>query len=191
MLTLADPGQFPRNYFEGIKQCEVVEGLFKRPGSWDGVGPDDLFGIATCSAEFAAQIDDYLRKTKGTYNILTPGVFDWRRPRSWFFRFPGLLAHIRLSAGRPLNLFYQAAWAAAVYFAAKQPTTNQDGWRQSYLMCVKYYESPALHTSIMDMAFSFWKSKRTDVSAVYGAYIGDVDHPLCTAARECRARVGF
>lgn len=164
-------------FYNGLKECELVPGVFSRyPDLPTNTSIDDYLSAA-CHAWIARNIYDRGKHTWGFFDL-----FEGHKLSQWLWRFPGFWSHVKLAAGIPLTLLGKIAWAEALILAAREPMSNQDGWMQSHLMVLVYEAQTMTNSNLCNWAIKYWRSKKSQpTSEIVAAYIGDPEHPLVKA----------
>lgn len=88
------------------------------------------------------------------YNNLHPGQFS---EASWMGRYPALIIHWKLAAGRAPSAPELVIWSAALEFSARTHMHDgeHDAWLQSWLM-VLTYQTSGFRSAVADAAVANW-----------------------------------
>ena len=168
--------------------CTVEPGLYKRSKeNYDNQGPDDFIGLLAASGfvnpKYAQDFIAYGKENAWNYNIPSPRVFSLK---TWFGRFPALIAHAYHSIGADVPVLHSSAWIAGVIGQTlKSPVKDQSGWMLSWLMVQNYIHN-GKSTYAKELAVWIYKqavkAKGIQFNEIFKAYNGGEEseplHPL-------------
>lgn len=188
-LIALSGGRLPRaDIFAVFRQICDGDGILRRgPGSTVFCPAEDHYafwaGLFLNGDEGASELISY-----GWKHLWFIGPKTWKDiPRSWFGRFPGLIAHLYYCAGKRPNFILRFFWRLAVTHG-----DSQDSFMQRWAMIqaisksqlfglTKIYSHEAAAPELNAIA-KFWDQLRAsaykDMRGVMRAYIGDENHPL-------------
>ena len=177
-----------------LRTAEVRPGLYGRARYISALqSPDDYYGLVaglslTKQIEKVDEIRAYGRQHFWIMNSDNPGR---AVPHStWFWRFPALIAHVKIGCNFKISIFTQAIWALMLAISSFKSKLNQDAHIQSWLMMVTYIGSERRYR-ICDWAVDFttsrWIKRRIYLSETLADYIGNDNHPLVLAAQNLEA----
>ncbi len=165
-------------------ECAVEPGLYKRANNPDLQTADDYYGLLAglaLNGHFlkAHETLEYGRRHFWFMNSRKPGSpFPLR---TWFGRFPALVAHAYISAKQEPTWLGRKAWCCSVGLCATEDVKKQDSFIQVWSMLASYRASGLRLKDCDEAASHFWrifKSRQLSMKQIVSAYIGIPDHPL-------------
>lgn len=142
----------------------AMQGCYSKyyPGVWRRypAGPatthDDYYAVAFLGMSFC---EDWL--THGARNFGTYKLVD-SISHHFMWRFPQLITHFILGAGRKPNFILRFLWSAVVLYAAwKNKPKDEDEWILSWFL-VHMYNRSSVATLLMDYAADVWSKSLHD-----------------------------
>ncbi len=164
--------------------CSAEPGLYARAESSDLQTHDDYYsllaGLALNGEHLRAHDTlEYGRRHFWFMNSRKPGSpFPLR---TWFGRFPALVAHAYISAKQEPPWLGRKAWCCSVRLGATEDVKKQDSFIQVWSMLASYRASGLRLKDCDEAASHFWrifKSRQLSMKQIVSAYIGIPDHPL-------------
>lgn len=168
-----------------IDRCMVLPGLLGRLPAPNnrGQGALDDYVLATTASIFndqtvARSVLSYGQKNHWFYNNESPERYTLK---SWFGRYPGLIAHFYNCVGERPPLFNNVAWCFSLLWCALTAKENQDEWVLSYYLIIAY-EMSGHYSWIQDKIIKYWKARfykywPGGMRALLTRYFGH-EHPL-------------